>query len=148
MSCGEAPARPFPLPLGEGQGEGGTSLERQMPNQYPSTSRHAIHRARRLRRDSTTAERIVWEMIRAGRVGGLKFRRQHPIGPFFADFYCHDRKLVIELDGSSHDGHEDEDRRREAYLRKCALKVLRVSNADVVNDLEGVAKRILQAAGL
>jgi very-short-patch-repair endonuclease len=136
-----------PLPLGEGQGEGGAFLDQQMPNQRPSASRSSIERARQLRHDSTTPECILWGLVRGGRLRGLKFRRQHPIGAFFSDYYCHDRRLVVELDGSSHDGHEDEDRRREAYLRKCGLRILRVSNDDVLNDLEGVAKRIVQAAG-
>jgi very-short-patch-repair endonuclease len=66
-----------------------------------------------LRRHSTIPERILWGMIRGGRLGGLKFRRQHPIGPFFADYYCHEAKLIVELDGMSHDSRGEADRRRE-----------------------------------
>src|SRR5579863_6088033 len=113
-----------PLPLGEGQGEGGAFLNNQMRNQRPSASRSSIERARQLRRDSPTPERILWGLIRGGRLGGLKFRRQHPIGPFFAGYYCHEAKLVVELDGTSHNGRADADRRREAYLRKSGLTIL------------------------
>jgi very-short-patch-repair endonuclease len=118
-----------------------------MTNQRPSASRSAIDRARQLRRDSTTPERILWRLIRGGRLGGLKFRRQHPIGPFFADYYCHEAKLVVELDGTSHDGRADADRRREAYLRKGGLTVLRIGNDELLRDLEAVAMAILRAAG-
>src|SRR5262249_37325892 len=94
-----------------------------------------------------TPERILWGLLRGGRLGGLKFRRQHPIGPFFADFYCCEAKLVVELDGISHDGRGDADRRRETYLRKSGLTVLRIGNDDVLRDLEAVAMAILKAAG-
>ncbi len=59
-------------------------------------------KARDLRRDGSRAERKVWELLRARRIGGAKFRRQHPIGPYFADFACISRKLVIEVDGEHH----------------------------------------------
>jgi very-short-patch-repair endonuclease len=118
-----------------------------MPNQHPSASRSSIERARQLRRDAPIPERILWGLLRGGRLGGLKFRRQHPIGPFFADYYFHEAKLVVELDGMSHNDRGDADRRREAYLRKSGLTVLRVANDDVLRDLETVAMAILRAAG-
>src|SRR5258707_187858 len=110
-----------------------------MPSQRPSASRSSIERARQLRHDSTVPERILWDLIRSGRLAGLKFRRQHPIGPYFADYYCHERKLVIGLDGRSHDGRGEADRLREAQLRKSGLTVLRIKNDDVLLELEGVA---------
>src|SRR6516165_2535522 len=118
-----------------------------MSNLHPSASRSSIARARRLRRDSTIPERILWSMLRGTRLGGLKFRRQHPIGPYFADYYCHESRLVVERDGRSHDGPADDDHRREAYLRRSGLYVLRVANDDVRSDLEAVAVAILRAAG-
>jgi very-short-patch-repair endonuclease len=118
-----------------------------MPNQRPSASRSSIERARQLRHDSTIPERILWGLIHGGRLGGLKFRRQHPIGPFFADYYCHEAKLIVELDGMSHDSRGEADRRREAYMRKSGLTVLRIGNDDVLRDLEAVAMVILKAAG-
>jgi very-short-patch-repair endonuclease len=121
-------------------------MERHLQNRRPSPSKRSVERARKLRRDSTVPERILWGLIRGGRLGGLKFRRQHPIGPFFAD-YCHERKLVIELDGMSQDGRADADRRRESYLRQSGFAVLRVGNDDVLRDLETVAIAILRAAG-
>src|SRR5262245_26351469 len=118
-----------------------------MPDGGPQKSRKSIERARRLRRDSTIPERILWGLLRGGRLGGLKFRRQHPLGPFIADFYCHEHKLVVELDGMSHDGRAEADRRRESYLRYHGLTVLRVGNDDVLRDSEAVAIAILTAAG-
>ena len=82
------------------------------------------------------------------RLARLKFRRQHPIGPFVVDFYCHDVRLVVEVDGMSHDGRGPEDRRRTAFLEgRAGLRVLRVSNDDVLRDPEAVAMAILRAAG-
>jgi very-short-patch-repair endonuclease len=138
----------FPLPLGEGQGEGSLHRMLAMPDQYPSAPRRSIQRARRLRTDAPVPERILWGILRESRLGGLKFRRQHPIGPFFADFYCHDANLVVELDGMSHDGRGEADRRRETFLRRQGLKVVRVGNDDVLRDIEAVAIAILKGAGL
>ncbi|MBI3866536.1 MAG: endonuclease domain-containing protein [Planctomycetia bacterium] len=118
-----------------------------MHDQHPSAPRSAIARARQLRCDSTIPERILWELLRGGRLKGLKFRRQHPIAPYFVDFYCHDAKLVVELDGISHNGRDEEDQRREAFLRRQGLCVLRIRNDDVLQNLDGVAEAILKASG-
>ena len=118
-----------------------------MSNQRASASRGAIGRARKLRRDSTIPERILWGLLRGAKLGALKFRRQHPLGPYFADYYCHEARLVVELDGMSHDGRGEHDRRREAFLRRMGLNVLRIANDDVLSDLEAVALAILRAAG-
>src|ERR1043166_7148920 len=109
-----------------------------MPDQYPSAPNLASTRARQLRRDSTLPEHVLWKILRGGRLKGLKFRRQHPIVPYFVDFYCHDAKLGIELDGISHNGRAEEDRRREAFLKRQGLTVLRFSNDDVLQNLDGV----------
>ena len=105
-------------------------------------------RARRLRRDATVPEQIVWGMLRGGRLAGLKFRRQHPIGPFVVDFYCHHIGLVVEVDGMSHDERAEEDRRRTEYLQQQGLRVFRVTNDDVLEDPEAVARGIAHAAGV
>jgi len=120
-----------------------------MPKSLQTGSRvKTIERARKLRSDSPIPERILWGLLRSGRLGGLKFRRQHPIGPFFADFYCHDARIVVELDGMSHDGRGAADRRREAFLKRQGLEVVRVGNDDVLHDIETVAIAILRGAGL
>src|SRR5271167_1014771 len=84
--------------------------------------------ARRLRRNATIPERILWNRLRGGGLAGLKFRRQQPIGPYIVDFFCHEAGLVVEVDGRSHDERGNEDARREAFLREQQqLQVLRVS---------------------
>ena len=90
----------------------------------------------------TNAEQLLWNEIRAHRFGGLKFRRQVPLGPYIADFLCVEKKLIIELDGKSHEGKKSYDERRTEFLEKCGLRVLRFKNDDVEDDVEIVLKRI------
>ena len=107
-----------------------------------------VTRARRLRRDSTVPERILWSYLRAGRLGGLKFRRQHAIKPFIVDFFCHDASLVIELDGETHVGRVEEDEARTRWLEGRGVHVIRFTNDDVLNHIEAVVNAIAKAAGL
>src|SRR5436305_562887 len=93
-------------------------------------------RARQLRKDQTSAEARIWRELRYRRFAGYKFRRQHPIGPFIADFYCHEARLVIEFDGESHLGREDYDRRRQDWLEAHGYKVLRFYNNDIPANLD------------
>src|SRR3546814_5127644 len=71
-----------------------------------------LENSRRLRRDMTDAEQKLWQQLRGGQLDGLKFRRQHPIPPYIADFCCVSEKLIVELDGSQHDDHVDAARSR------------------------------------
>ena len=101
-----------------------------------------ISRARKLRKEMTPEEKILWAKLRNRKFKGLKFLRQHPIiydtinyKPlyFIADFYCAEKKLVIELDGKIHDFQKDYDERRDEILRNAGLKVLRFKNAELDN---------------
>jgi len=104
--------------------------------------------ARRLRRNATILERMLWNRLRGGRLAGLKFRRQQPLGPYVVDFFCHEIGLVVEVDGRSHDDRGKEDAQREAFLRdQQRLQVLRVSNDEVLMETESVLFSILKAAG-
>ena len=114
----------------------------------PHTTRHMTQRARRLRRDATVPERMLWGLLRNRRLLGLKFRRQVPIGPYVVDYLCEQEKLVVELDGMSHMGRQAEDDRRSAYLSDQGLRVARVTNDQVLADLEAVAVDILRAMGM
>ena len=78
----------------------------------------------------------------------MKFRRQHPVGPFVADFYCHDHKLVIELDGDSHEGRAEYDARRTEYLKAQGVRVVRFGNDDVIQDMDAVLTAILLTCGI
>ncbi|MCW3059863.1 MAG: hypothetical protein JWQ02_1684 [Capsulimonas sp.] len=88
--------------------------------------------AREMRRNPTAAEAKLWAHLRGHRMLGLKFRRQHVIEGFIADFYCHALKLVIEVDGEVHDTQEEYDRDRQRFFERSGLSVLRVTNADVL----------------
>ena len=107
-------------------------------------SPHMTQRARHLRQDTSTPERILWGLLRGGRLKGWKFRRQYPIGPYVADFYCTKAVLVVELDGDSHIGRSDYDERRVGYIQDQGLRVLRIGNDDMLSDPDSVAETILQ----
>jgi imidazole glycerol-phosphate synthase subunit HisF len=96
-----------------------------------------------LRNHETVAEKILWKYISKNQVG-LKFRRQHPINKYVADFYCHKIKLVIELDGSIHDqrGQREYDENREFELKEFGINILRFSNEDVFNRIDDVLDKI------
>jgi very-short-patch-repair endonuclease len=108
-----------------------------------------FNRARKLRKDSTYPERKLWHALRDRRLCGLKFRRQHAIGPYYADFYCHAAKLIVEVDGDSHDDTRFEyDMQRQRYFQDLGYRVFRVTNDDVLDDMEPVALGIARAAGI
>jgi len=97
--------------------------------------------ARRLRRQLSLPEVLLWRLLRLSR-RELRFRRQHAIGPFVADFYCPAAKMVIEIDGSAHDWRQDADDGRDAYMTSLGLQVVRISATDVLADPEAVADGI------
>ncbi|TWB94750.1 very-short-patch-repair endonuclease [Bradyrhizobium macuxiense] len=105
-------------------------------------------RAKQLRRTMTRAETLLWRHLKADRLAGLNFRRQAPIGNYIADFVAHACKLVVEVDGESHDFAERlrHDERRDAWLRSRGYRVLRFTNDDVLKNLEGVVLSIAEAA--
>lgn len=98
--------------------------------------------ARKLRQQSTDAEQRIWHYLRAKRVTHLKWRRQHPIPPYIADFYRHQAKLVVELDGGQHE--EDHHSRRTAYIRSQGIEFIRFWNHDVLLNTEAVVDEILR----
>ena len=93
------------------------------------------------RNNPTEAEWILWQALRKSRIG-FKFTRQHPIGGRFADFCCRQRKLVVELDGESHDSRQEEDESRDKFFADQGYLVLRFRNELVVDHLEAVAESI------
>jgi very-short-patch-repair endonuclease len=102
------------------------------------------HYARELRRAQTDAERTLWAQLRGRRLA-LKFRRQHPIGPYIVDFCCPERRLIVELDGSQHALRRDEDAARSRFFRLNGYRVLRFWNPDVFGNLDGILERIDRA---
>jgi very-short-patch-repair endonuclease len=100
--------------------------------------------AKRLRKNATPAEALLWEALRGRRHTNLKFRRQQVIAGYIVDFYCEEKDLAVELDGSIHDSEEArrQDALREERLRARGIKILRFDNAEVLGDLSGVLQRI------
>ena len=94
-----------------------------------------------LRQNQTRVEQLLWTQLRAKRVGA-RFRRQQAIGPFIVDFYCHASKLVIEVDGEDHDLTFEQDEKRTARLRDYGVSVVRFSNRDVIENIDGVVRTI------
>jgi len=96
-----------------------------------------IKRAKELRKNMTPAEKVFWNRVRNKKFQGLKFRRQHPIEYYIADFYCPEKKLVIEIDGKIHDqiDKKEQDKNRDAEIKKYDLKILRFKNKEIINNI-------------
>jgi len=107
--------------------------------------RKKVRVARRLRRNMTDAEKIVWGKLRNKQLENQKFRRQHPLGPYVLDLYCPAKRLVIEVDGGQHYTHKGKlrDKKREEYLTKRGLIILRYSDKDILTNLNIVLQDIL-----
>jgi very-short-patch-repair endonuclease len=101
----------------------------------------ATGRARALRRRSTRAELLLWHHLRSRQLAGFKFVRQEPIGPYFADFLCRGRYLVVEVDGGQHADNAT-DARRDAVMRDFGYKTIRIWNSDVLGNIEGVLQML------
>ena len=104
--------------------------------------------ARVFRRDPSNAERRFWHMVRAGRLEGYKFRRQVPIDRFVVDFVCMDARIIVELDGVSHQGQESKDQARTERLEEIGYRVIRFPNQEVLENTNGVALGLLEALRL
>ena len=107
----------------------------------------SVRQARRFRKKSTEAETKLWNCLRNRQAAGMKFRRQHPIGDRIVDFFGTESKLAIELDGSGHTYHlcQTADLDRELDLYKSGVRVLRFTNNDILENLEGVVDSIIHA---
>ena len=132
-------AHPNPLPpAGEGARQSGA------PNSLSRTRERARVRASALRGRSTDAERALWHRLRDRRLAGHKFRRQHPIGPFFADFVCIERRLIVEIDGGQHfsEAGQGDDASRTAKLKALGFHVVRFDNRVVLTEMDAVLQSL------
>jgi len=102
-------------------------------------------RARNLRRTATAVERLLWRELRDRRLGGYKFRRQHPLRPYVVDFLCPAKRLVVELDGGRHAERAERDAARTAWLEARGYRVIRFWNNEVAGNPAGVLDAILRA---
>jgi len=100
-----------------------------------------LQRAKELRREMTPAEKLLWQEVRAKKLG-VRFRRQQVIQGFIVDFYCHQAALVVEVDGDVHDLQKEEDERREKVLSEMGLKIVRFRNDEVMRGLSAVVGKI------
>jgi very-short-patch-repair endonuclease len=100
--------------------------------------------ARKLRHQHSDAERLMWALLRDRRLAGAKFRRQHPVGSYVLDFYCHQAKLAVELDGGQHNttGARKYDENRSSFLAKQGITVMRFWNHEVLQETEAVLHAI------
>ncbi|MGY4612216.1 DUF559 domain-containing protein [Thermostichus sp. OS-CIW-38] len=141
-----------PSPLSHAAGEGGRIAAPDLSSraageggyELPRASQELIARARQLRREATAAESLLWELLRDRRLLGRKFRRQHPIGQFIADFFCDDARLIIEIDGAVHrePTQQERDRLREEILREHGFAMLRFTNEQIFDHTEQVLQEI------
>jgi len=106
-----------------------------------------IARARKFRREMSLPEVLLWAELRGGRLQGLKFRRQHPAGPYVLDFYCAEKRLAVEVDGEMHALEErpSQDRIRDQQLAERGIKTLRIPARDVLQCVDGAIAAIREA---
>lgn len=104
--------------------------------------------ARQLRNKQTDTENLLWSRLRAHRLSGLKFRRQQPVGVYVVDFFCPEKKLIVELDGGQHQERAGYDADRDIWLKSEGYTVLRYWNNEVIENLEGVLEDIGRVAGV
>jgi very-short-patch-repair endonuclease len=109
----------------------------------PQARRPETYTARKLRRDMSLPEVLLWQSLR-GQATGLKFRRQHPIGNYIADFYCSSLKLVVEVDGEAHNQGDNpiRDLRRDRFMEENGYQVLRIAASKILKDADKVAASI------
>ncbi|MBU2341528.1 MAG: DUF559 domain-containing protein [Alphaproteobacteria bacterium] len=110
----------------------------------PEWKTRNTQRARELRNAATPAERMLWMHLSRSQLGA-KFSRQMPVGPYYADFLCRSHRLIVELDGHSHEMQTERDGARDAFLRREGYRVMRFTNDEVLNDMAGAVIAI-QAA--
>jgi very-short-patch-repair endonuclease len=102
--------------------------------------------AAELRKSMTYAEKVLWQQLRNRKVEGLKFRRQHPVSIFILDFYCHEKKLAIEVDGGIHQSEDQRewDKNRTFELNELGITVLRFANEEVIDSTQKVIDSIME----
>lgn len=106
------------------------------PSPHHVAREGTLQLSRDLRRGQTPAEETLWKLLRTKKADGLKFRRQHPLGKFIADFYCPELRLVIELDGGVHKKTLEQDRSRDEAITRHNVRVVRFKNHEILNQPE------------
>ncbi len=117
----------------------GDTVEKSM---FYGAKPEIFEKAKWLRKNMTNAESLLWDRLRSKQLMGLKFRTQHPIDIFIADFYCHSIKLVIEVDGTSHNSQKDYDQGREEEMKNMGITTIRFTNTEIENNIDKVIDRL------
>jgi very-short-patch-repair endonuclease len=116
-------------------------MEEHEKSMYYGANTRTMSIAGILRKRMTETEKLLWDRLRLKKIKGFKFRRQHPIDIFIADFYCHKAKLVVEIDGEIHLAKKDYDIGRTAEMNKYGIRVVRFSNNEVLYNIDDVVKK-------
>ena len=116
----------------------------QRPEMFYGAPPHVFEKARELRKNMTPAEETLWEHLNKRQMKGYKFRRQHPIFEFIADFYCHTLKLVVEVDGGIHklNRQKEYDIKRTDEMNRFGITVIRFTNRQVMNQIDDVLNEL------
>jgi very-short-patch-repair endonuclease len=116
------------------------------PTYHYCAEKHTFILAKQLRKNNTRAEKFLWQLLRNRNFEGYKFRRQHPIGKYVSDFYCHQSRLDIESNGEIHENEDQKkyDSERDEFMEGFGLKILRINNEDLFNDQKKVLNLILK----
>lgn len=127
-----------PSPSPRGRGEPGFEKQAALGGRRKKTGR-------RLRTESTQSESLLWQRLRNRGLDGFKFRRQHPIGPYFVDFYCSEKHLVVEVDGPIHKSQARADKERQSLVEESGVRVIRLQASDVETDMRATLAKIREA---
>jgi very-short-patch-repair endonuclease len=111
-------------------------------NKGIKTPEYVIELAKDMRHKMTEAEERLWLAINKRQINGLKFRRQHPVSRYILDFYCYEKQLAIEVDGEVHIKQKDNDNYRDEFLRSTGIRTIRISNEEIMNNLNAVIEKI------
>ncbi|MBP7735134.1 MAG: endonuclease domain-containing protein [Spirochaetes bacterium] len=111
-------------------------------NKGIKTPDYVVQLARDMRNNMTDSERLLWERLKSKKVGGYKFRCQHPIYRYILDFYSDEKLLAVELDGDIHKERKDYDDYRDEFMKSLGIRTLRFRNDEVMNDLDAVIDEI------
>jgi very-short-patch-repair endonuclease len=117
-------------------------MEEINKSMYYGAKPETFEAARILRENMTQYEKLLWDRLKQKQVCGLRFRRQHPIDFFIADFYCHEARLVVEIDGAFHECQKEYDDGRSAEMGRFYIKVIRFKNSEVKNNINQVISKI------
>ena len=112
-----------------------------------SVSYEMHERAKKMRRDMTPAESVLWKELKTNKLNGLHFRRQQIIDGYMADFYCHQHALIVEVDGSIHEFQKEYDKEREDQLIARGFRIIRFTNDEIEHNLKGVLQKISKTCG-